>query len=46
MRDHCHGGTIMAVMEQYAKHKGSYYDFQVKNGEGYILEEDSSYTEI
>ena len=41
-----HGGTIMAVMEQYANPKGSYYDFQVKNGEGYILEEDSSYTEI
>ena len=41
-----HGGTIMAVMEQYADPKGSYYDFQVKNGEGYILEEDSSYTEI
>ena len=41
-----HGGTIMAVMEQYANPKGSYYDFQVKNGEGYILEEDSSYTEL
>ena len=41
-----HGGTIMAIMEQYAKPKGGYYDFQVKNGKGYILKEDSSYTEL
>lgn len=38
-----HGGTIMAIMEQYAKPKCGYYDFQVKNGDGYILEEDRSY---
>lgn len=37
-----HGGTIMGIMERYARTKdgcpaGSYYDFQVKNGEGYEL---------
>lgn len=39
-----HGGTIMAIMERYAKQKGDYYDFQVKNGSGYVLCEDGSYT--
>ena len=38
-----HGGTIMAIMEAMAFPKGSYYDFQVRNGSGYILEEDGSY---
>ena len=38
-----HGGTIMAIMERYAKPKGTYYDFQVKNGKGYVLEADGSY---
>jgi alpha-ribazole phosphatase len=35
-----HGGTIMSVMEKYAVPKGNYYDFQVKNGQGYITEFD------
>ena len=38
-----HGGTIMAIMEAMASPKGSYYDFQVRNGSGYILENDGSY---
>lgn len=38
-----HGGTIMALMEHFAKPKGSYYDFQVKNGDGFILNLDGSY---
>jgi len=38
-----HGGTIMAIMERYAKPKGAYYDFQVKNGMGYVLSADCSY---
>ena len=33
-----HGGTIMAVMERFACPAGSYYDFQVNNGKGYLLE--------
>ncbi|MBP1549116.1 MAG: histidine phosphatase family protein [Oscillospiraceae bacterium] len=35
-----HGGTIMAVLEKYAVPKRNYYDFQVKNGHGYITEFD------
>ena len=38
-----HGGTIMAIMEQFAVPKGSYYDFQAANGDGYVLHEDGSY---
>ena len=38
-----HGGTIMAVMEQYARPKGSYFDFQVKNAKGYLLHADGSF---
>lgn len=41
-----HGGTIMAVMERYARPKGAYYDFQVRNGEGFILNGDGSYEEL
>ena len=37
-----HGGTIMSIMDRYARGEngqpdGSYYDYQVKNGEGYEL---------
>lgn len=38
-----HGGTLMAIMEQYAKPSGNYFDFQVKNGEGFVLSQDGSY---
>lgn len=39
-----HGGTIMAIMERFARPQGDYYDFQVSNGAGYILNmEDGSY---
>ena len=41
-----HGGTIMAIMEKYASPKGSYYDFQVKNGNGFLLSDDGTYDEI
>ena len=41
-----HGGTIMSIMEAMAKPRRNYYDFQVKNGCGYILKEDGSYTAI
>ena len=36
-----HGGTIMAIMEHFTD--GSYYDFQVQNGKGFILNPDGSY---
>ena len=41
-----HGGTIMAIMEAMAEPKGNYYDFQVKNGCGYILHDDGTYVRI
>lgn len=41
-----HGGTIMAIMERYAVPKGSYYDFQMKNGEGYWLYPDGRYEKL
>lgn len=41
-----HGGTIMAIMEAYGIPKKDYYDFQVKNGCGYITEFDGKYLHI
>ena len=38
-----HGGTIMAIMEHCAIPAGTYYDFQVKNANGFILNENGSY---
>lgn len=31
-----HGGTIMAIMEAYGLPKQGYFDYQVKNGEGFF----------
>lgn len=41
-----HGGTLMAIMERYARPAGSYFEFQVKNGCGFVLEESGAYTRI
>ena len=30
-----HGGTIMAIMERFARPKQDYYSYSVKNGQGY-----------
>ncbi|MBP3646722.1 MAG: histidine phosphatase family protein [Clostridia bacterium] len=38
-----HGGTIMAIMEKNAVPAGSYYDFQVGNADGFVLEMDGTY---
>ena len=35
-----HGGTIMSIMERYGKPEASFYDWQVKNAGGYLLELD------
>lgn len=32
-----HGGTIMSIMERYSAPKKNYFDYQVKNGCGYVL---------
>ncbi|MBQ8536398.1 MAG: histidine phosphatase family protein [Clostridia bacterium] len=41
-----HGGTIMAIMSRRAFPPGSYFEFQVSNGEGFILEANGSYTRL
>ena len=33
-----HGGTIMCIMEEYVFPQKDYYDYQVGNSEGYMLE--------
>lgn len=32
-----HGGTIMSIMEAFAEEKKEYYQWHVKNGEGYVI---------
>ena len=41
-----HGGTIMAIMEKYACPHGRYFDFQLKNADGYLLDADGSYQKL
>ena len=41
-----HGGTIMAIMERYALPKGGYYDYQVGNGEGFVLSPDGTHERL
>lgn len=38
-----HGGVIMAIMEAYAWPRGTYFDFQVPCGDGYVLEDNGSF---
>lgn len=35
-----HGGTIMSILEAFAEEKKNYYDWQVKNGCGYVASTD------
>lgn len=41
-----HGGTIMAIMEKYAVPHHGYYDYQIGNGNGYILERNGTFRRI
>lgn len=41
-----HGGTVMAIMEAFARPHGDYYDFQTGNGHGFLLEEDGRFMPI
>ena len=41
-----HGGTIMAIMEQAAVPQGRYFDYQVGNGEGFVLNPDGTYQRL
>lgn len=35
-----HGGTIMAILEAYARPREDFYHWKVENGEGYMVEVD------
>lgn len=41
-----HGGTIMAILERYAVPKKDFYEFNVKNGSGFITEFDGKELKI
>lgn len=41
-----HGGTVMAIMEAYARPRGRYFDFQAPNGGGYILLAGGAYSAL
>lgn len=41
-----HGGTVMAVLEKFAVPKKGFYDYQVKNGCGYLCEYNHGKIEI
>lgn len=41
-----HGGTIMAIMERVAVPQGSYFDYQVKPGEGFLLSLEGTYQRL
>lgn len=36
-----HGGPIMAIMERFSDPKKGFYDYQLGNGEGYLVEYDA-----
>lgn len=35
-----HGGTIMAILEKYANPRQEFYQWQIKNGEGFLMKVD------
>ena len=37
-----HGGTIMAILDKYSNPHKDFYNWQVKNGQGYIIEIDKN----
>ncbi len=41
-----HGGTVMAIMAAFAKPERSYFDYQPKCGEGYVLYPDGSWLRL
>lgn len=41
-----HGGTLMAIMSVYARPKRDYFSYQVKNGEGFLLDLDGAWTRL
>ena len=41
-----HGGTIMALMSEFALPRLGYFDYQIKNAAGYVLQRDMSWYRI
>ena len=41
-----HGGTIMAIMERFAMPRRGYFDYQVGNGEGFVLNPDGTHEKL
>lgn len=41
-----HGGTLMALMSEFALPRREYFDYQVRNGEGFVLRRDGSWYRI
>lgn len=41
-----HGGTIMAIMAAFALPRRDYFDYQLKNGEGVLLEADGGWRRL
>lgn len=41
-----HGGTIMAILEKFALPRRDYFDYQVKNGRGYLCCEQDGVLQI
>ena len=41
-----HGGTVMAIMEAFARPCGQYFDFQLKCGHAFLLHADGSYCRV
>ena len=41
-----HGGTIMAIMERFALPRRGYFDYQVSNGEGFVLNPDGTHEKL
>lgn len=41
-----HGGTLMAIMQAYALPKQDYFDYQVKNGQGFRLFADGTWENL
>ena len=41
-----HGGTIMAIMERFALPRHGYFDYQVSNGEGFVLNPDGTHEKL
>ena len=42
----CHGGNIMSILEAFEESKKSFYDWQIKNGQGFLTQFESNNLKI